>query len=176
MTPSVAQPTPEDGKVLTFAGYIHLGLLPATLVVKPEWLTPGKFNVPQATEIESLMARLAPRHPCLPPETPRPYRVSVPWASLAPLSLVHLLMVSPFLAPVTVWHMMHAKSNAMGMTQRVAPFLDWLRVATVDPQQGIAALASVDLADATLAQRQGIRTSLVSPPPPPQPPSHILPL
>ena len=71
--------------------------------------------------------------------------------------------------------MMHAKSNTMGMTQRVAPFLDWLRAATVEPLQGISALTSVDLADTTLAQHQGIRTSLVSPPPPPNPPmQHIL--
>ena len=74
-------------------------------------------------------------------------------------------MVSPFLAPDTEWHMMHAKADAMGMTQQVAPFLDWLRVATVDPHQGIAALTSMELADATLAQRQGIRKNLVPPPP-----------
>ena len=140
------------------------------------WFTPGEVTVPRAADMEALFSHLAPGHPRLPPETPIPDTVSVPWASLAPLSMVHPLMVSPFLAPATVWHIMHAKANAMGMTQRVAPFLDWLRVATVDPQQGITALASVDLVDATLAQLQGIRTSLVSPPPPPQPPSHILPL
>ena len=33
-------------------------------------------------------------------------------------------MVSPFLAPDTAWHMMHAKADAMGMTQWVAPCLD----------------------------------------------------
>ena len=41
----------------------------------------------------------------------------------------------------------------MGTTQRMAPFLDWLREATIEPLQGIAALTSVDLADATLEQR-----------------------
>ena len=60
-------------------------------------------------------------------------------------------MVSPFLAPATVWHMVHAKADDMGITQRVAPFLDWLRAETVDPQQGIAVLSSVDLTDTTLA-------------------------
>ena len=58
---------------------------------------------------------------------------------------------------------MDAKADTMGMNQRVAPFLDWLRAATVEPHQSIAALTSMDLADSTLAQRQGIRTSL--PPP-----------
>ena len=83
-------------------------------------------------------------------------------------------MVSPFLAPATVWHMMHAKSETMGMIQRVAPFLDWLRAATVDPQQGIAALTSVDLADTTLVQRQGIRMRLIPLPPPTHPQIQIL--
>ena len=71
--------------------------------------------------------------------------------------------------------MMHAKSDAMGMTQQVVPFLDWLRAGTIDPLQGIAALTNVELSDATLAHRQRVRTILVPPPPPPQPQSqHIL--
>ena len=70
-------------------------------------------------------------------------------------------MVSPFLAPATVWHMIHAKPETMGMIQRVAPFLDWLRVETIYPLQGIASLTSVDLTDAMITQIQGIRTSLV---------------
>ena len=65
--------------------------------------------------------------------------------------------------------MMHAKADAMGMTQWVSPFLNWLGAATIEPLQGISALTSVDLADATLAQRQGIRTRLVPPTPPLQP-------
>ena len=77
-------------------------------------------------------------------------------------------MVSPFLALATAWHMIHTKVDAMGMTQQVAPFLDWLRAVTIDLLQGIAALTSVDLSDATLAQRQVIWTSLV----PPLSPSH----
>ena len=67
------------------------------------------------------MSRLAPVHPCLPLDTSRPDRVSVPRAYLAPLFLVHPLMVSPFLAPENAWHTMHAKADVMGMTQRVAP-------------------------------------------------------
>ena len=128
-----AQPTSEDGKILAFARGIRISLLPETVVVKPEWFTPGEVNVPQAADMENLMERLAPGHLCLPLDTPRPDRVSLPRASLDPLSLFHFLMVSPFLAPATVWHMMHEKSEAMGMTQRVAPFLDCLRAATVEP-------------------------------------------
>ena len=85
-------------------------------------------------------------------------------------------MVSPFLAPGTAWHMMHKKSDAMGITQWVALLLDWLRAATIEPLQGIATLTSVDLADATLTQRQKIRTILVPSPPPPQSLSHPIPL
>ena len=88
--------------------------------------------------MEALLACRTPGHPCLPPDTQRIERVSVPQASLASLSLVHPLMVSPFLVPATTLHMMHAKANYVGITQRVAPFLDGLRAATSDPLQGIA--------------------------------------
>ena len=124
VTPSIAQPKTEDGNILAFDRDIRLVLLPATVAVKPEWITPGDVNVPQAADMGDLMSHLDPGHPRLPLETPIPERVSLPWASLAPLSLVHPLMVSPFLAPDAAWHMMHAKVDAMGMTQRVAPFLD----------------------------------------------------
>ena len=114
--------------------------------------------------MEDLLARLSPGHPRLPQDTQRTERFSVPWASLAPLSLLHPLMFSLFLAPATVWHMMHTKFDTMGMILRVAPFLVWLRAETIEPLQGISALTSLNLTDAILAQLQGIRTSLVSPP------------
>ena len=159
MTPSFAQPTPEGRKVLDFARDICLDLLPDTVVVHPEWLIPSDVEVPQSADMEDLFARLYPRHPRLHQDTPRTERFSVPRASLAPLSLLHPLMFSLFLAPATAWHMMHAKADAMGMTQQVVPFIDWLRAATIDPLQGIASLASVGLFDATLAQKHGIRKS-----------------
>ena len=67
---------------------------------------------------------------------------------------------------------MHAKVYAVGMTQQVAHFLEWLRATTVDPQQGIAALTSVDLYDSTMTQWNGIRTRLAPLPTPTHPPSH----
>ena len=51
VTPYFAQPTPKDGKVLAFARYIRLGLLPSTMVVQPEWLAPEEVVVPQATDM-----------------------------------------------------------------------------------------------------------------------------
>ena len=132
-TPSFVQPTPEDRKVPTFVRAIRLGLLQATVVVQIEWPTPEDVAVPQAADMEDLLVRLAPGHIGLPPDTSRKERVSAPWASLAPLFLVHPLMVSPFLEPETAWHMMYTRADAMGMTQRVALFLDLLRAATVDP-------------------------------------------
>ena len=131
--------------------------------------------MPRAEEMEALLAHLAPGHPRMATDTPRPERGSVPWVSLDPLSLVHPLMVSPFLLPSTAWHTMHVKSNVMGITQQVIPFMEWLRAATVEPQQGIAALPSMNLSKTTLAQRQGIQTSLVPPPPLPRPPRQGLP-
>ena len=56
--------------------------------------------------------------------------------------------------------MMHAKADMVGMNQRVAPFLDWLRANMVDPQQGILDLTIVDLTNSTMSQRQGIMISL----------------
>ena len=96
-------------------------------------------------------------------DTERPERVSVPLGSLASLSMVHPLMVALFLSPSNVWQMMHTKAKAMGITQLVMPFVVWVREATIESQQGINSLTSVDLADTTLEQRQGIRKSL--PPP-----------
>ena len=122
------------------------------------------------------MARLASGDPRLPQNTPISERVYVPWSSLSPLSLVLPLMVFPFLELATVWYMMNAKSYAMGTTQWVEPFLNWLGVATIEPLQGTAALTSVDLADSMLAKQQGIRTSLVPPTPPPHTLSQHIPL
>ena len=66
--------------------------------------------------MEALIASLVLEHPWLHADTLRPERVSVPQSSLAPLSLMHLLMVSPFLAPAISWHLMHAKADEMGLT------------------------------------------------------------
>ena len=164
MTPSFAQTTPEDRNFLTFAQDIRIGLPPATVVVHLEWLSPEEVAVPRETNMEALVARLALGNPRLPADTLQLERVSVPRSSLAPPYLVHPLMVSPFLAPVTLCYMMHAKADAVEMTQRVAPFLDWLRATTVEPQKGIATLTILDLTNSTMSQRQGIRTILVPPP------------
>ena len=60
VTPSFAQPTLEDGKVLAFVRDIRLSLLLATVVVQPEWLTTEDMAVPQVAEMEALLARLTP--------------------------------------------------------------------------------------------------------------------
>ena len=80
-----AQPTLEDGKVLAFARDTPLGLLPAKVVVKPEWLTLADLAVPQVIDMEALLAHLAPGHTCLPPDTPRTDRFSISRAYLSPL-------------------------------------------------------------------------------------------
>ena len=90
------------------------------------------------------MSRLDPGHPRLAVNTPNPERVSVPWASLSPIALVHLLMAPPLLLPYTAWHMMRTKADAMGITQWVTPLMEWLRAASVDPQQGISVVEAGD--------------------------------
>ena len=128
VNPSFVQPT---GRSLPSREDIRLGILPATVVVQPEWLSLEEVAVPRSTEMKALIARLALGHPWLPVDTPRPERVSVPRSSLAPLSLVHPLMVFPILEPATSLHMMHANSNVVGMKQGVAPLFDWMRATTV---------------------------------------------
>ena len=126
--------------------------------------------------MEAVLVHLAPGQTRLANYNPRPDRVSEPRASLDPLFLVHLLMVSLFLSLSNVWQMMYTKADTMGITQRMTPFMECLKAATVDPHQGITALTLVDLVDTTLEQMQWIRTSLVPPLPPPPPPIQGLPL
>ena len=126
--------------------------------------------------MEAVLVHLAPGQPRLANYNPRPYRVSEPRASLDPLFLVHLMMVSLFLLLSNAWHMMYAKADTMGITQRMTPFMECLKAATVDLHQGITALTLVDLVDTTLEQMQWIRTSLVPPPLPPPPPIQGFPL
>ena len=57
---SFVQPT---GRSLPSREEIHLGVLPETVVVQPEWLAPEEVAVPRATEMEALRARLALGHP-----------------------------------------------------------------------------------------------------------------
>ena len=85
-------------------------------------------------------------------------RVSVPWVSLAPLSLVQFLTVPQLLLSSKAWHIIHTKADAIGITQRVTPFMEWLRTTTGKPKKGTAALTSVDLVETTLEQRQRIQT------------------
>ena len=74
-------------------------------------------------------------------------------------------MIDPFLSPSNAWHVMHTKAEAMGITQRVIPFMDWLREATVKPHHGINALTIMYPADTIPDQKQGIWTSLAPTPP-----------
>ena len=46
VNPSLVKPTSEDGKILSFARYICIGLLQATVVVHPECLTLVEVAVP----------------------------------------------------------------------------------------------------------------------------------
>ena len=109
-----------------------MGQLPASVFILPKWLTPTRLEVPQEVDMEATLSHLAPGHPRLAAETSRPERVSVPLAYLSPLSLVHLLMVAPFLSPSNMWHMMHAKADEMGINQRVILFTAWMRATTVE--------------------------------------------
>ena len=66
-------------------------------------------------------------------------------------------MVAPFLLPSNAWHMMYGKADATGITHQVTPFMEWLREATGEPQQGNATLATMDLVDSMTKQRHEIQ-------------------
>ena len=164
ITPSFVIPTPEDVQVIAFSQDIWMDQLPASVVIQPEWITPREVEVQREADMGAALARLAPGHPRLAADTTSPEIVSVPLASPASLFLVHALIVSLFLSPSNKWHMMYANANAKDISQRLISFIEWFREATVDPQQGVNSLSSVDLEDTKLEQRQGIRTSLAPPP------------
>ena len=103
--------------------------------------------------MEAALAHLVPGRTRLAKDTPKLDMISVTQTSPAPLSLVHPLMVDPFLLPSNECHMMHAKADAMGTIQRVTPFMEWMRVETVEPQQVIANLTGMDLSNTMLEQR-----------------------
>ena len=81
--------------------------------------------------MEAALVRLPSGKPRLPTNTPRTERVSIPLALIAPLSLAHTLMVAQFMYPFNAWHTMHVKAEAMGITQQVIMFMQWLRSTTV---------------------------------------------
>ena len=133
--------------------------------MEPSWLELGKREVLREADIEAALTLLplgTPRHPN---NTPNPEKVRLPLVSAAPLSLVYILMSAPFLSMANVCHMLDKNVQAMGITQQVVPFMDWLRVCTISPERSIEILISVDIADSSLEQRQDIRTRLVPPPP-----------
>ena len=66
VTPSFTRPTSEDRKVITFARYIQLSQLPASVMVLPEWLEQSEVEVSQEEDIEVELSRLTPCMPRLP--------------------------------------------------------------------------------------------------------------
>ena len=72
--------------------------------------------------------------------------------SAAPLSLVYTLMTALFLSPYNTWYMVNTTVQAMGISQYVGPFMQWLRKCTVTPPRSMYALASIDISGLMLEQ------------------------
>ena len=88
---------PEDRMVIAFARYIRLGKLPEIVETPLVWMEAEKQEVPRKTNMEAALALTPSWMSRLPPNTHKPYMVQFPLAPIAPLYLVHPLLISPFL-------------------------------------------------------------------------------
>ena len=98
-------------------------------------------------------------------------RVTAPHASIAPLNLIHPLIRSTSLYPMSACKILSESATMMQLYQQVQPFLDWIMGRTRSPTASINALTGVDLAYSTLQARKDIFKFLV--PPPPMTPMYI---
>ena len=91
--------------------------------VKGEWLTVRDFALPSAAELNQALVNTGPGAARLPDTTATPNTLVVTTVAIAPLSLVHPLLWSPFLTPVNVWNLTLKRTESMVLKVRTAPLL-----------------------------------------------------
>ena len=96
--PSFIRPVPEERKVLAFSKDVRKGQLPTTVEVKHERLQVEVEAVPSS--------QTAQGNPSIPEQTETSDRVSAPQALTVPLKIIHPLFRSPFLSPMSSWHLL----------------------------------------------------------------------
>ena len=105
--PSCAQPSPEYGRVLAFVRYIRLGQIPSMVAILKVFLDEDNCDNPEDIGLYQVIMHLTPETPRLPPETGNPDRFCFLLASLDLVSLIHLILASPFLLSASVWHLIY---------------------------------------------------------------------
>ena len=148
--PSFTQPTPEDGKVLAFSRDVRQAHIPTTAEVNPEWFQVDAEDIPSLEELTQALDRTSLVTPRIPDQTVTSNSIAVPRSYIAPLKLIHPLILSPFLSPMSTWHLLSARASMIHLYQQVQPFLKWIQGRTKSPTNRVNALTSVDLKDATL--------------------------
>ena len=159
--------------MLAFARDIRLGMLPATVEVKPDCLTVRDVPAPTVAELNTALATTGPGVTRLPEDTAALDTVAVCKTAIALLSLVHLLLGSPFLTPINAWNLVAARATCLGLEHRVTPLLHWLRAQTSANAEAVDALSRVALADPTLQARKELRDMIIPSPPPAQMPTLV---
>ena len=102
VTPFFARATPEDGTVLVFARDVRLGHLMTTVKVKTEWLMVEEVADPLVVDMYQALVSTGSEASRLPDMTATSNNFAVAKVTIAPLSLVHPLLMPPFLTSVNV--------------------------------------------------------------------------
>ena len=105
--------------------------------------------------------------------------VVVTHVSIAPILLVHPLLLSHLLSPKNACIVLETWVRTLGLIQKVSSFLDWLMLHTNTTNDNIDALTITVLEDLTMYTHQYLMKIMVPPPlyksfPPNHPPTHLV--
>ena len=82
--------------------------------VSPTWMDITLVTAPLTTKIQRAFNVVLPSIPRISPDTNQLEMLDLLLALIVIISIVTLLCLSPFLAPVKLWHMVDTISSALG--------------------------------------------------------------
>ena len=128
-------------------------------------------------ELDTALAATGPVTSRLPEATAVSDTLSVLNTTISLLPLVHLLLRSPLLNPITPWNLISSREMSFGLEHIVTPRLHYLWAHTSAHAEAVNSLSRIDLAGTTLQSRQDIRDNIIPPLPSDQmhTPVHFLP-
>ena len=85
---------------------------------------------------------------------------------ITPLDLVYPLFASLFLTTSSAWRLIRSRAAALGRTEDIKQFFDWMGVYMQQPAWSIVGMTSVNLVNTKLQQCQALAEKLVLNPPP----------